>query len=254
VQESQPVSAKMSTAKAETKQTLLTVLGATVALELVPGVFTPTPHGLFYANAARIFPGERVIDIGTGSGVLAIAAAKLGAHVVATDVDTGAIAAAQRNAVLNGVNVDCRVGSFFADTSGTFDVILANLPNEIVAPAHLATLTSEAAQSIDGGPSGNAAILALLDAAHPHMHEHSRLYLPVCALTDYQAVLRAALSRYVVRLVAVAPLAVKSFVSTNLDYYRPLAERGVIQLFRDAEGEWCSWESVYELTVPSTGI
>ena len=243
----------MSTAKAETKQTVLTVLGATVALELVPGVFTPTPHGLFYANAARIFPGERVIDIGTGSGVLAIAAAKLGARVVATDVDTTAITSAQRNAVLNGVSIDCRVGSFFADASGTFDVVLANLPNEIVAPAHLAMLTPEAAQSIDGGPSGNAAILALLDTAHPHMHPRSRLYLPVSGMTDYQAVVRAALSRYLVRLVAVAPLGVKSFVSTNLDFYRPLADRGVIQLFRDAAGEWQSWEYAYELTMPSSG-
>jgi methylase of polypeptide subunit release factors len=240
----------MNTAKAETRQTVLTVLGATVALELVPGVFTPTPHGLFYANAARILPGERVIDIGTGSGVLAIAAAKLGAQVVATDVDTGAIAAAQRNAVLNGVSIDCRVGSFFADASGAFDVIIANLPNEIVAPAYLQSLTPEATRSIDGGPSGNAAILALLDAALPYMHARSRLYLPVSGMTDYQAVVRTALSRYAVRLVAVAPLAVKSFVSTNLDFYRPLAERGVIQLFRDAEGEWHSWEYVYELTLP----
>ena len=230
----------------------LTVLGVTVTLEHVPGVFTPTAHGLFYANAARINAGERAIDIGTGSGVLAIAAAKLGARTVATDVDANAIKAAQRNADLNGVTLDTHVGPLFADATGTFDVIIANLPNEIVAPAYLATLPPAEARSIDGGAAGNEAILALIDAAPPYMHARSRLYLPVSGLTDYQAVVRAALSRYVVRLLAVAPIAVKPFVTENLDFYRALADRGVIQLFRNADDAWQSWEYAYELTLPNS--
>jgi hypothetical protein len=83
------------------------------------------------------------------------------------------------------------------------------------------------------------------------MHARSRLYLGVHALTDHHATLRAALARYAVRLVAFAPLAVKPYVTAHLEFYRALRERGVVALFRDADGRWHSWGYVYELTRPA---
>ena len=59
----------------------------------------------FLENAVK--PGQLVIDIGTGTGILAIAAAKLGAHAVrAVDLDEKAVAQAKKNIPLNGVE-DC---------------------------------------------------------------------------------------------------------------------------------------------------
>jgi hypothetical protein len=52
----------------------VTVFGETIALTPAPGVFMPSPHGLFYAHAATVRAGERAIDIGPGSGVLAVTA------------------------------------------------------------------------------------------------------------------------------------------------------------------------------------
>lgn len=74
-------------------------------------------------------PLRRVLDVGTGTGLLAVAAAKLGASfVVGTDNDPEASAAAQRHAALNGVSI-CVVqgdgGRPFR--AGSFDVVLANL-------------------------------------------------------------------------------------------------------------------------------
>src|SRR5215213_10171893 len=160
----------------------LTVFGEAVVLDDLPGVFMPSPHGLFYAHATRVEAGERVIDVGTGSGVLAIAAARRGARVVATDVDPRAAAAAEHNARLNGVTLETRVGTLFAGATGPFEVILANLPNEIVAPAHLASLPPEDARTFAGGEGGNEHLLALLAAAPPYMTPASRLYLGVHGL------------------------------------------------------------------------
>lgn len=226
-----------------------TAFGVPVTLDPRPGVFMPTPHGLFYASAARVARGERVVDVGTGSGFLAVAAARAGAaHVVATDIDPRAVEAARRNAALNGVALEARVGPLFAGAAGPFDVILANLPNEIVAPAHLAALPPEEARTFASGPAGNEALLALLEAAPPYMHARTRLYLGVHALTDYHATLRGALARYAVRLAAFAPLPVKPYVTAHLDFYRELDAAGVVRLFRDQEGRWSSWVYVYELT------
>ena len=76
--------------------------------------------------------GRSVLDVGTGSGILAIAAAKRGARrVVGVDTDPLAVKAARDNAARNGVGVEVTEGS--ADgTSGRFDVVLANLVADVL--------------------------------------------------------------------------------------------------------------------------
>ncbi len=81
-------------------------------------------------------PGASVLDVGTGSGLLAIAASKLGAlRVVANDVDPRAVEVARENAAANGAMVEI-VGDPLAGIAGTFDVVVANiLANTLVALA-----------------------------------------------------------------------------------------------------------------------
>ncbi len=70
--------------------------------------------------------GRRVLDVASGSGLVAIAAAKAGAaSVVAGDVDCNAVTAIGMNAAANGVAVDCRVFDFSADDAYEAEVILA---------------------------------------------------------------------------------------------------------------------------------
>lgn len=81
--------------------------------------------------------GDRVLDYGCGSGILAIAAARLGAaHVAGVDIDPQAVDAARANAERNGVE------AVFADSTvpvaGEYDVVVANIlsnPLRVLAPA-----------------------------------------------------------------------------------------------------------------------
>ena len=86
--------------------------------------------------AQNLPSGASLLDYGCGSGVLTIAAAKLGAGtVVGTDIDAQAIAVGRANADANGVNA--RFGLPDELTSGSFDVVVANIladPLEILAP------------------------------------------------------------------------------------------------------------------------
>jgi ribosomal protein L11 methyltransferase len=90
--------------------------------------------------AAR--PGASVLDVGTGSGILAIAARKLGAgRVAANDDDPKAVEVARENAAANGVALELVLVP--AEVPGTFDVVVANiLANTLVelAPALAAKL------------------------------------------------------------------------------------------------------------------
>lgn len=75
-----------------------------------------------------------VVDVGTGSGILAIAASELGAtNVLATDISDESMTAAQQNAALNGLtNIKTQKTSLLADVDGKFDIIVANILAEIL--------------------------------------------------------------------------------------------------------------------------
>jgi ribosomal protein L11 methyltransferase len=84
-------------------------------------------------------PGASVLDFGCGSGILAIAAARLGASkALAIDIDERAVEAAQENAVKNGVSGIVRTQHSGAPVQAMFDIVVANIltnPLCVLAPA-----------------------------------------------------------------------------------------------------------------------
>ena len=96
----------------------------------------------------RIQGGERVLDVGCGSGVLGLCALELGAScVVATDVKAEAVEATRRNAALNGMasRVDAALAPL-AEIDGAFDVVVAN-----VGRAALVELAPELVERVSPG-------------------------------------------------------------------------------------------------------
>lgn len=77
--------------------------------------------------------GRLVWDVGTGSGILALAAAKLGAQVEAVDIDPVAVQAAKENRDLNGLNFPVKQGTL-DDLQGTPQVIVANIVAHVIKP------------------------------------------------------------------------------------------------------------------------
>jgi release factor glutamine methyltransferase len=74
-------------------------------------------------------PGDRLLDVCTGSGMLAVAGARRGADATAVDVSRKAILSVRLNARLNGVEVRALRGSLFAPVDGErFDCIVSNPP------------------------------------------------------------------------------------------------------------------------------
>ena len=96
----------------------------------------PTTRMCLRWLALHLSAGATVLDYGCGSGILAIAAAKLGAGAVnGIDVDTQAITASRENAKLN--NVVARFDLAEAFTASTYDVVVANIlanPLQLLAP------------------------------------------------------------------------------------------------------------------------
>ncbi|MBI4312246.1 MAG: 50S ribosomal protein L11 methyltransferase [Chloroflexi bacterium] len=114
-----------------------------VVVDLDPGMafgtgHHPTTRMCLEELERRLVPGMRVLDVGTGSGILAIAAAKLGAaEVVGVDIEEAAIKASRENAQRNGVGdrFAMHLGSLPHPEaqSGSFDLALANITARTIA-------------------------------------------------------------------------------------------------------------------------
>ena len=110
----------------------VTVHGMTCSLS--PDVFNPKLYVTtsFFLSSLRVGAGDRVLDMGTGSGMLAVAAARRAREVVAVDINPAAAAVAARNAENNGVgkNMSVLCGDLFSPLGeeDLFDVILFNPP------------------------------------------------------------------------------------------------------------------------------
>ncbi|MFN2114379.1 MAG: 50S ribosomal protein L11 methyltransferase [Anaerolineae bacterium] len=88
----------------------------------------PTTRLCLTALESFVAPGSSVLDVGTGSGVLAIGAALLGAErVVAIDIAPTAVETATANAAANGVGIETVVGQADALGDEAFDTVVANL-------------------------------------------------------------------------------------------------------------------------------
>src|SRR5215217_46899 len=138
----------------------------------VPGVFRPRSDTWLLAAVLRGQPqlrGGTVLDVCTGSGVLAIAAALAGARrVTAVDVSARAVICARVSARLNGVRVEALRGDLLAAVPGRrFDVIVPNPP---YLPGEDGELPARGrGRHTEAGASGRALLDRLIDAAPAHL-------------------------------------------------------------------------------------
>jgi ribosomal protein L11 methyltransferase len=110
-----------------------------VVIRLDPGMafgtgLHPTTQICLRALEDFLQPGTEVLDVGTGSGILAIAAAKLGAkRVLAVDNDPQAVRIARGNVTENGVRrwVQVEQGSL-PDVSGSYDLVVVNILTRVI--------------------------------------------------------------------------------------------------------------------------
>lgn len=128
-----------------------------IAVRLDPGVAFgtgthPTTRLCLRWLDANLTAGATVLDYGCGSGILAIAAGKLGAGAITgTDIDAQALLAARANSDANAVHADYTEPDFLR--AGTWDVVLANIlsnPLKLLAPALLSRVAPGASLVLSG--------------------------------------------------------------------------------------------------------
>jgi len=143
------------------------------------GIYPVGEAALALARVIEIQPGSCVLDLGTGCGLFALIAVRLGARrVVATDVDARVLGCARKNAALNEIaGIEFRLGSLFDPVlDETFDVVIANPPQ---TPAQIPIRPDK-----DGGEDGCRWLLPLIEEAHAFLNPGGLLYLLTNSLAD----------------------------------------------------------------------
>jgi release factor glutamine methyltransferase len=153
-------------------------------LRVTPAVLIPRPETeLLVDEAVAHLPrGERrtVLDLGTGSGAIALAVKheRPEAEVAASDASAAALTVARANAQRLGLDVRFVESSWFSALAGErFDMILCNPPYVAADDPALEQLRFEPRPALDGGADGLDALRAVLSSAREHLAGEALLML-----------------------------------------------------------------------------
>jgi release factor glutamine methyltransferase len=142
-------------------------------LTVTPAVLIPRPETetLVEQALSRIRPGDRLLDLGTGSGAIAIALARhTESTVVAIDRSEAALTVARANAARLDVDVEFKLSCWFEDLDGVFNLIVANPPYVAAADPHLPALRFEPAEALIGGPDGLLELARIITGAPDYLN------------------------------------------------------------------------------------
>jgi release factor glutamine methyltransferase len=143
-----------------------------IELAVNPAVLIPRPETELLVDLALRHDFSNTVDLGTGSGAIALALKqqRRSSRVVGIEASAAALEVARRNAVRLGLDVELFHGRWFEPVAGErFDLIVSNPPYVAAADAHLEALRFEPPQALVAGADGLDALRAIARSARAHL-------------------------------------------------------------------------------------
>jgi len=165
---------------------------ADLIFDVNDNVYEPAEDSFLFADNLAINKDQSVLDLGTGSGILAVSAAKKAAHVVAVDLSPYAIRCAKDNAKLN--HVDGKVAFLQSDLFSAFyegvrfDVVLFNAP---YLPSEVGEDASWIGRAWAGGANGRAIVDRFIAQVPAYLNSEGRVLLMQSTLTGVDETIKA---------------------------------------------------------------
>ena len=145
-----------------------------------PAVLIPRPETELLVELGLLHDFSTAVDMGTGSGAIALALKRHrpAASIVGVDASAAALVIARRNALRHGLEIDFRHGRWFEPLAeASFDLIVSNPPYVAAGDAHLAALRHEPQGALISGVDGLDAIREIVRAAPEHLRPGGRLLI-----------------------------------------------------------------------------
>jgi release factor glutamine methyltransferase len=159
---------------------------------MLPGVYPPQGDTRLLMRALEqegVRPGADVLDLGTGSGALALRAAQLGGRVTAVDIARRAVATARVNALLHHRRITVRRSDLLSAVGKRcYDLVLCNPP--YVPTPGTKVPARGAARAWDAGPDGRAVVDRVCDDTPATLRPGGILLMVHSKLCDPDATVR----------------------------------------------------------------
>lgn len=175
-------------------------------------VYNPSDDSFLLLRTVEVSPGETFLEMGTGSGLTALHAAKLGAKVTASDINPNAVECTRKNAERNGLVLETVRSNLFEKIPGTFDVVAFN-------PPYLPGATSSTSwieKAWAGGGEGSEIAVRFLEQAWAHLASDGRIYMVLSSVGGLMSVLKAAKERYTSEMIEEKHMFFESIYSYRL--------------------------------------
>lgn len=155
-----------------------------------PNVYEPAEDTFLLAENLDIKRRDEVLEIGTGTGLVAVTAAQRSRKVTATDINEDAVRCALKNTIANRTyNVELKTGDLFEPVEDEkFDLILFNTP---YLPTEEDEKFDEKINAAwDGGADGRETIDRFIDELKGHLNDGGRVQLVQSSLSDNEKTIR----------------------------------------------------------------
>jgi release factor glutamine methyltransferase len=162
-----------------------------LVFEIPPQVYEPDEDSFLAADNLDIKESDDVLDMGTGCGMLAVAAAKTARRVVAIDINPHAVDCTKQNADINNLThkIEVRRGDLFrtVHSNEKFSLIIFNAP---YLPSEPKEDRSWIGKSWAGGPTGRQLIDRFIKEAPKYLRGNGRILLVQSTLANIDETLR----------------------------------------------------------------
>ncbi|MCD6512631.1 MAG: methyltransferase [Thermoplasmata archaeon] len=176
-----------------------------IRIEVFDGVYEPAEDSYMMVETLKNVRGK-ALDMGTGTGIIAIHLALMGCDVTAVDINEMAIKNTIHNARINNVKLNAVKSDLFENVEGRYDIITFN-------PPYLPTQNEDIAW--DGGKGGIEVIDRFLSQATDYMKDNAAVYMIMSSLGEVEYILKKYGNAY-----EIEKINEKSFFFERISVYR----------------------------------
>jgi release factor glutamine methyltransferase len=164
-------------------------LDHSIKIETFPGTYAPAEDSYLLLSAIEVSKGQRVLELGCGTGIIAMHCAKFGCMVKAADISLDAIENARLNAAINVLDMDLVHSNLFEKVQGKFDAIIFNPPYLSVQDSE--GLSDSEKWPLVGGEGGHEVSVRFLVQAPKHLSTGGRIYLLTSSESEKEVIATA---------------------------------------------------------------